>query len=136
MRAYFAELDARFDGGFEPGDTLVADAESMRAPNGTFVVAVADGAAVACGGVVSHDPSTGEIKRMWVDPDWRGIGLGRQMLAELELHVGRLGHSRVVLDTNAVLTEAIAMYERAGYRPIERYNDNPYAQRWFEKHLV
>ena len=41
----------------------------------------------------------------------------------------------VRLDTNSVLTEAIAMYERAGYRAIERYNDNPYARAWFEKGL-
>jgi hypothetical protein len=41
----------------------------------------------------------------------------------------------VVLDTNETLTEAISMYERAGYRPIERYNDNPDAQHWFAKDL-
>ena len=46
-----------------------------------------------------------------------------------------LGHTTVRLDTNGTLTEAIAMYERAGYRHIERYNDNPYAQAWFEKEL-
>jgi len=41
----------------------------------------------------------------------------------------------VRLDTNATLDEAIAMYLAAGYLPIERYNDNPFAQRWFEKRL-
>lgn len=40
-----------------------------------------------------------------------------------------------MLDTNETLVEAIAMYERAGYTPIERYNDNPYAHHWFTKHL-
>ena len=40
------------------------------------------------------------------------------------------------LDTNGTLVEAIAMYERAGYHHIERYNDNPYAQAWFEKSLT
>ena len=72
---------------------------------------------------------------MWVDEDWRGAGLGSRMLRELEALAGRLGHRRVVLDTNGTLTEAIAMYGRAGYRPIERYNDNPYAEAWFEKDL-
>jgi hypothetical protein len=57
------------------------------------------------------------------------------MLSELESRVARLGHQRVVLDTNAVLTEAIAMYERAGYTAIDRYNDNPYAMRWFARTL-
>jgi hypothetical protein len=40
-----------------------------------------------------------------------------------------------VLDTNEVLTEAVAMYERNGYVAIERYNDNPYAHHWFAKRL-
>jgi ribosomal protein S18 acetylase RimI-like enzyme len=52
------------------------------------------------------------------------------------LRCGELGCERIVLDTNSVQTEAISMYERAGYRSRERYNDNPYALRWFEKHLA
>ena len=90
---------------------------------------------MACGGVQEIAPGTGEIKRMWVDPDWRGAGLGARMLRHLEDGGRRLGHTTVCLDTNATLTEAIAMYERAGYRPIGRYNDNPYAQHWFTKSL-
>jgi DNA-binding MarR family transcriptional regulator/GNAT superfamily N-acetyltransferase len=135
MSAYFDELDRRFVDGFDPGDTLVADAPGMRAPTGGFVVAWSDEDPVASGGVVRVDDRTGEIKRMWVHSAWRGVGLGRRMLSELEQLVAARGYRRVVLDTNAVLTEAITMYERAGYRPIERYNDNPYAMRWFEKRL-
>ena len=57
------------------------------------------------------------------------------MLEYLEGCAKRLGHARVVLDTNSTLLEAIAMYERAGYASIERYNENPYAGRWFSKAL-
>ena len=67
--------------------------------------------------------------------EWRGAGLGSRMLRHLEAEAARLGHRRVVLDTNGTLLEAIAMYERAGYTHVERYNDNPYAQAWFEKVL-
>jgi GNAT superfamily N-acetyltransferase len=70
-----------------------------------------------------------------VHDDWRGAGLGSRMLRHLEDLARRLGHTRVVLDTNGTLLEAIAMYERAGYAHIERYNDNPYAEAWFEKPL-
>ena len=133
MTAYFRELDQRFVDGFDPGDTLTADAASMRAPAGSFVVARSEGSVVACGGVVRHDDATGEIKRMWVHADWRGVGLGRRTLRALEGEVARLGYETIVLDTNAVLTEAIAMYDRAGYTSTARYNDNPYAQRWFTK---
>lgn len=126
---YFAELDRRFPGGFDAGDPDHA---------GTFLLATSAGRPVAYGGVRELDGDlrgVGEIKRMWVDEAWRGAGLGARMLRELEALARRLGHDRVVLDTNGTLTEAIAMYERAGYRAIPRYNDNPYAEAWFEKDL-
>jgi ribosomal protein S18 acetylase RimI-like enzyme len=73
---------------------------------------------------------------MWVHPGWRGAGLGSRLLRHLEQVTRELGRHTVRLDTNGTLVEAIAMYERAGYRHIERYNDNPYAQAWFEKSLT
>ena len=123
---YFAELDRRFPRGFDPGEP---DHE------GTFLLATSGGSPVAYGGVRPLGDGTGEIKRMWVDDAWRGAGLGSRMLRSLEALALRLGHRRVVLDTNGTLTEAIEMYGRAGYAPIERYNDNPYAEAWFEKAL-
>jgi DNA-binding MarR family transcriptional regulator/GNAT superfamily N-acetyltransferase len=132
---YFAELDRRFPTGFDAGEGA-HDAESMAAGAGAFVVATSDGRPVACGGVQQVGPGVGEVKRMWVHPEWRGAGLGSRMLRHLEAEAARLGHRRVVLDTNATLVEAIAMYERAGYSPTERYNENPYAQAWFEKVLT
>ena len=124
---YFAELDRRFPGGFDPG---VPDHE------GRFLVATSAGRPVAYGGVRPLPDGSAEIKRMWVDDAWRGAGLGSRMLRELEALAVRRGHGRVVLDTNRTLVEAIAMYERAGYSPVERYNDNPYAQAWFAKVLT
>ena len=131
---YFAELDRRFPTGFDAGEGA-HDAESMASGAGAFVVATSDGRPVACGGVQQVRPGVGEVKRMWVHPEWRGAGLGSRMLRHLEAEAARLGHRRVVLDTNATLVEAISMYERAGYSPTERYNENPYAQAWFEKVL-
>ena len=131
---YFAELDRRFPTGFDAGESA-HDAESMASGAGAFVVATSDGRPVACGGVQQVGPGVGEVKRMWVHPEWRGAGLGSRMLRHLEAVAARLGHRRLVLDTNATLVEAISMYERAGYSPTERYNENPYAQAWFEKVL-
>ncbi len=135
VRAYFDELDRRFPGGFDPGGAWTHDPEACAPPYGVFVVARDADHPVGCGGVQRLDPDTAEIKRMWVHPEWRGAGLGSRLLAHLEERAAQLGHRRVRLDTNGSLTEAIAMYGRAGYRPIERYNDNPYAQAWFEKDL-
>lgn len=136
MTQYFTELDERFPTGFDPGDTLVADAPSMRAPVGAFVVAYSDGRPVACGGVRTFDEQSAEIKRMWVHRDLRGAGLGQRLLAFLEDCARQLGLHRVLLDTNSPLLEAITMYERAGYQQIQRYSDNPYAAHWFARQLT
>ncbi len=135
MTQYFEELDRRFTTGFDPGDTLVADAPSMAPPGGGFIVARDEIGACGCGGVLRVDDAMAEIKRMWVHQRVRGQGVGKRMLAELESLIIALGYTRVILDTNGVLTEAITMYRRAGYTDIERYNDNPYAMHWFAKEL-
>lgn len=132
---YFDELDHRFETGFDAGDSVFADAESYRSPNGAFVVGRHHDEPVACGAVHRLAPRIAEIKRMWVSPDWRGAGLGRRMLEHLENEGSSLGCSTIRLDTNSVLTEAIAMYRSAGYEAIERYNDNPFARCWFEKQI-
>jgi uroporphyrinogen-III synthase len=136
MAAYFAELDRRFPGGFDPGDALDDGVAAFRPPTGAFVLARDQGRAVACGAVQALEDGVGEIKRMWVADDVRGRGVGAQLLAELEARAAALGYRTVRLDTNGELVEAIALYERAGYSSIGRYNDNPYAQRFFEKPLV
>jgi len=132
---YFAELDARFPAGF---DVAAAEADDLADPElhaVRFLVATSDGEPVACGGVRELEAGVGEIKRMWVHDGWRGAGLGARLLRRLEDLSEEMGLRVVRLDTNGTLTEAIAMYERAGYRPIRRYNDNPYAQAFFEKPL-
>jgi len=133
MAAYFGEIGDRF--GFQPGDAWQHDAASMAAPDGFFVVATSDGELVACGGVQRLPDGAAEVKRMWVHDDWRGAGLGARLLRHLEDRARARGHAVVRLDTNDTLVEAIAMYERARYRPIERYNDNEWARCWFEKDL-
>lgn len=131
VQRYFAEIGARF--GFDPGDAATADAAGISPPRGVFLLA-RDGDRVAgCGGVQPHTKRIGEIKRMWVDPVWRGCGLGSRLLTVLEEQAAGLGYREVYLDTNGTLVEAIAMYERAGYTQIERYNDNPFAEHWFRK---
>jgi DNA-binding MarR family transcriptional regulator/GNAT superfamily N-acetyltransferase len=131
---YFAEIGRRF--GFEPAGETEKDAKLLVPPSGLFVVALSDGDPVACGGLQVIAPGAGELKRMWVHDDWRGAGLGSRLLRHLEDQARARGHGTVRLDTNGALTEAIGMYQRAGYRPIERYNDNPWATHFFEKALA
>lgn len=133
---YFRELDTRFRDGFDPGEGGADDdAVALAPPDGAFVVIMSDRTVVGCGGLQRVDDDTGEVKRMWIDHDWRGLGLGHRLLARLEGLAADHGRSRIILDTNEVLSEAIAMYQQAGYEPIERYNDNPYAHHWFAREL-
>ena len=131
---YFDEIRDRF--GFDATGLDEKDAAQLRPPHGVFIVAVSDGEPVACGGVQTIAAGVGEIKRMWVHDAWRGAGLGSRLLHHIEERCRQLGHRAIRLDTNESLTEAIAMYRAAGYRSIERYNDNPYATHFFEKALT
>ena len=135
LERYVGELELRFPTGFDARQALAEADAAFNEPSGRFVVALVEGEVVGCGALLWLDQDTAEIKRMWVDPRRRGVGLGRGLLEHLEGEALRAGRSRVVLDTNAVLTEAIAMYRASGYVAIERYNENPYAHHWFAKRL-
>jgi len=134
---YFAELDARFSRGFDPGKgAKTTDAEEFAAPRGCFLIARLYGEPIGCGALHTLEPGIGEIKRMWISPRARGLGLGRRLLGELE-RVAKKGRlRRIRLDTNGSLIEALQLYRASGYREIKRFNDNPYAEHWFEKNLV
>ena len=135
LTQYFDELDRRFVDGFKTDEALDEATPSFNPPSGLFVIAKLGDDVVGCGGAQWIDDATAEIRRMWVDSGRRGIGLGKRLLGHLEGEVRSSGRARVLLDTNACLTEAISMYRALGYHDIERYNDNPYAHHWFEKAL-
>lgn len=133
IEAYFRELQERFEAGFDPARTTSADPEELVPPAGVFLVARLDGEAVGCGALKVQGRKLGEIKRMWVAPSARGLGIAQRILEALERHAVGMGLTTVRLDTNRALNEAQAMYLRNGYREIPAYNDNPYAHHWFEK---
>jgi GNAT superfamily N-acetyltransferase len=95
--------------------------DDLVPPGGAFLIALLDGQPVGCGGVRLHEPGVGEIKRMYVDPAVRRQGVARALLDELERAAAKAGYARLVLETGARQPEAIALYEHAGYRPIEPY---------------
>jgi DNA-binding MarR family transcriptional regulator/GNAT superfamily N-acetyltransferase len=135
LHEYFAELDRRFDSGFDPTVTRSVDLDEVRAPAGLFLVALLRNAPIGCGALKFHADKSAELKRMWVAESARGLGVGRRLLAELEARAAAHRSRTVRLDTNKTLTEAIAMYRTAGYTEVDAFNDEPYAHHWFEKHL-
>ncbi|HET7016722.1 MAG TPA: MarR family winged helix-turn-helix transcriptional regulator [Streptosporangiaceae bacterium] len=136
LRAYFAELGRRFDAGFDPNIGISATDVEMSPPAGLFLLASLHDEPVGCGGLKLHaDDATAEIKRMWVAPSARGLGLGRRLLAALEQRAAERGTRFVRLETNHNLAEAISLYRTAGYEEVPAFNDEPYAHHWFEKAL-
>jgi drug/metabolite transporter (DMT)-like permease/GNAT superfamily N-acetyltransferase len=133
LDSYADELGARFVER-EPCriDTVASEYEP---PAGTFLVAYDDGRPIGCGGIRSLGGGTAEVKRMYVVPEARGRGVGAQLLSRLEREARRLGYDRLRLDTAEPLSEAQALYRRAGYREIADYNGNGAASAWFEKDL-
>jgi DNA-binding MarR family transcriptional regulator/GNAT superfamily N-acetyltransferase len=136
LREYFAELERRFDNGFDPAASRPVDPDDMRPPAGVFVVARLRGEPVGCGALRFHAEQPTELKRMWVSPTVRGLGVGRRLLAELERRAAEHPGRSVRLDTNGALSEAVAMYRSAGYREVSAFNDERYADHWFEKDLA
>jgi DNA-binding MarR family transcriptional regulator/GNAT superfamily N-acetyltransferase len=132
---YFRELGARFEGGFHHEKEGLADAAEITPPAGVFVLARLDGEAVGCGGLKCIDEATGEIKRVWTSPSARGMGVARRMLRTLEAAARDRGLKTLRLDTNRALKEAHALYRKEGFLEVARFNDNPYADHWFEKRL-
>jgi GNAT superfamily N-acetyltransferase len=135
LAAYVSELAARFDGGFDPALSISAADHEMTLPAGEFLVALLHGEPVGCGALKFHPGAPAEVKRMWVSPAVRGLGLGRRLLAELETQAARHGVRVLRLETNRALAEAIALYRAAGYREVAAFNAEPYAHHWFEKEL-
>lgn len=134
LTSYFAEIKAAF--GYSPQDDTPAEPEEFKSPGGRFlIVRDAKGTAVGCGAVRLMDSQTAEIKRMWLHPSMRGRGAGWALLAALEAEAVALGARRGVLDTNATLTSALALYRAAGWGAVAAYNENSQATHWFAKDL-
>lgn len=135
MEQYYQELKERFEGGFDAALSAVTDPADFDRPSGVFLIATSGHRNVGCGAVKLTAKHVGYIKRMWIEPAHRGRGLGRKMLVALEHAATDLGCRVVQLETNRSLTGAIELYRTAGYREVPAFNDEHYADFWFEKVL-
>ena len=132
---YYEEIGRRFEMGFDPRVARQIGPDDMRPPRGAFLLARLRDRPV--GSVVLWLPpgQPAEMKRMWVAPEARGLGLGRRLLAEVERRAAKAGAKVLHLDTNRALVEAIALYRRSGFVEVPAFNDEPHAHHWFEKRL-
>ncbi len=133
---YVAELNLRSDRGFDPSVGATALPHEVRPPAGAFFVAYLHGEPIGCGAVKHHADAPAELKRMWIAPTARGLGLGRRLLATLEA-CARDGGARVAhIETSAALHEALALYRSTGWVEVAPFNDEPFADHWLEKVLL
>lgn len=135
LNAYLAELNERFEGGFDPVRSVSAQPDELVPPHGWFLLARLDGELAGCGALKLQTGGFGELKRMWVAPAARGLGVAQRLLEALEARAAAAGVHTLRLDTNRTLAEARRLYLRNGYAEIAAYNDNLYADHWFEKRL-
>ena len=137
FRAYQAWL--RVDLCYQNFDAELAGLPgAYAAPGGGLWLAVAEGAAV---GAVALRPLDGdgsaEMKRLWVQPEAQGLGLGRALIDACLDAARAAGYRRVKLDSLPRLEAAMALYEACGFRPCPRYNDNALPEAVFlEKDLA
>jgi DNA-binding MarR family transcriptional regulator len=136
LAEYVAELNQRSDRGFDPSAGATALPHEVRPPAGQFFVVYLHGEPIGCGAVKHHPGAPTEIKRMWIAPAARGLGLGRRLLDHLEACALASGARVARIETSAVLTEALAMYRSTGWAEVPPFNDEPFADHWLEKALA
>jgi GNAT superfamily N-acetyltransferase len=122
--------------GWTPASGPSADPGEFVPPDGLFVIAYDQTTAVGCGGFKRIDPSFAEIKRLIVEPEHRRGAVARRILDHLEGAARDAGFNAVRLDTGSRQPAALELFASSGYRPIEDYNNNPFASYWFEKPLI
>ena len=120
FRTLVAELDAHLRE--RNGDIMdIYDQHNIIEQNNTVVIAYADDLPAGCGCFKSYDAETIEVKRMFVRPETRGMGISKLTLAELENWARELGFKYTVLETGGKQVEALSLYPRMGYEPIPKY---------------
>ncbi len=134
LGAYADEMHKRF--GFSPSHAAPLDLNDLVPPAGLLLLVRRGTAPAGCCGLKVHGADLGEIKRLWISRDVRGHGLGRRLLAGVEIYARARGLTRLRLDTHSSLAEALALYRSRGYGEVERFNTDPYAEHWFEKRLA
>jgi GNAT superfamily N-acetyltransferase len=135
LAEYVAELNRRSERGFDPSVGATALPHEVRPPAGEFFVAYLHGEAIGCGAVKRHANAPAEIKRMWIAPRARGLGLGRRLLQTLEACAVAGGARVAHIETSATLVEALALYRSTGWNEVPAFNDEPFADHWLEKVL-
>src|SRR5262245_64371547 len=136
--ALIAELDAHLEPLYPRESRHGFSVQKLIADSVAFFVVRDGGAAVGCGGIKLFGTEYGEIKRMYVRPQSRGLGFAKLLLDHLADYAKSHGVSMLRLETGIAQEAAIALYERSGFRsipPFGEYKPDPLS-RFYEKQLI
>jgi putative acetyltransferase len=124
-RALIEALNVELMGAYpEAGATHFGlDSSEVSEGRGAFLVVYQDGVPVGCGAVRRINSETAEFKRMYVAPTVRGKGLGKRLVAALEVEARNLGVRRLVLETGVRQAAALALYRGTGFHPVPLYGE-------------
>lgn len=137
LQAMRDEMRELYDGlDMDSDDMPRAGAAELGPPTGALIVGWAGGEPICVGGIKRLDERACEIKRMYVASGWRGRGVARALLGELEAAARRLGYEIARLDTGPRQQGARGLYESVGYSEMANFNANPVASFWGEKPLL
>ena len=106
-------------------DELAGLPGAYAAPDGCLLIVDACSSLAGCVAFRRHAPGVCEMKRLYVRPAFRGLGLGRKLIDQLAAEAVAAGYREMVLDTLPTMREAIAMYHAAGFVETEPYTFNP-----------
>jgi DNA-binding MarR family transcriptional regulator/predicted GNAT family acetyltransferase len=135
LSSFATDLSKRLNLEFDLKKSGDPELSQMKHPHGTFVVARLGKMPVGCVGVKGNGSSLAEIKRMWIAPAARGLGLAQRLMTTAEDAARSLGIQTLRLDTNSILVEAVGLYRKMEWKEIDRFNDDPYPDLFFEKRL-
>ncbi|SNT06382.1 MULTISPECIES: GNAT family N-acetyltransferase [unclassified Azospirillum] len=123
--ALITALDAYLDTLYPPEENYLLDPDRLAQPDIRFLLARLDGQVVGCGAIRLDPDGYGEIKRMFVQPAWRGRRIAEALLAGLADIARQQGLTRLKLETGPAQQAAVRLYERAGFRPCGPFADYP-----------
>ncbi|MFC4105882.1 GNAT family N-acetyltransferase [Micromonospora zhanjiangensis] len=141
LRTYYVDIVGRYHGRSATDaevESAMGDAPShdLVPPTGEFLLARLDGTVVGCAGLRLLPAGVGELTRVFLAPAARGRGLAARLVRRVEQRAAGLGVRTLRMDTRADLIEARRLYARLGYREVEPFNDDPYADHFFAKELA
>jgi GNAT superfamily N-acetyltransferase len=138
VRCLYGDFIREADGPLEidlEAEIAAGPPRDLTPPNGVLLLVRVDGEPAGLGGIRHLDTEVAEVKSMYLAPAFRGQGLARKLLGELEEIARDHDCTAVRLDTSDYLTDAIGLYRAAGYHEVPDYNRNPKASLWFERQL-